>query len=157
MITSQEKLDYIREWRRKNWPRVYAQMKARAAERPEAVRENNRRWKSRNIEKTRESGRIYSKEYRKRFPAKKVAQETARRFLKEKAMPRWVDRAAIDKVYEEARAMTVATGVRHSVDHIWPLKGKGFTGLHVPWNLQVLPFAENASKRNKSPLEWSRV
>lgn len=156
MITSPEKLAYIKEWRRKNWPRVYALMKERDAKRADVVSENKRRWKSTHVEQTKEAGRIYSREYRKRFPAKHVAQETERRFLKQKAMPRWVDRGEIEKIYEQARGMTQATGVLHSVDHIWPLKGKGFTGLHVPWNLQVLTFSENASKRNKSPMEWRR-
>lgn len=156
MITYPEKLAYIKEWRMKNWPRVYARMKARDRQRIEIVRENKSRWKATHIEKTKSSARIYSREYRKRFPARHAAQETERRFLKEKAMPIWADRSAIEKFYEQARDMTRMTGVRHSVDHIWPLKGKGFTGLHVPWNLQILTFAENASKNNKSPMEWRR-
>lgn len=70
------------------------------------------------------------------------------------ATPPWVDKRAIKAVYEEARRISKETGIRHEVDHIWPIVHESFSGLHVPWNLRVIPSPQNSTKRNTPPLDF---
>lgn len=66
-------------------------------------------------------------------------------------MPPWVDRAVLVGFYEKAARKTKQTGIKHAVDHIWPIKGEGFVGLHVPWNLRVITKSANSAKSNRRP------
>lgn len=52
-------------------------------------------------------------------------------------------------IYWLARDLTIINGEPYEVDHIIPIKGEDICGLHVPWNLQVLPRDLNRAKRNK--------
>lgn len=69
------------------------------------------------------------------------------------ATPRWVDKVAIEAIYEEARETTRRTGVLHHVDHIWPITHPHCCGLHVHWNLRVISATENCSKSNRLPVD----
>lgn len=66
--------------------------------------------------------------------------------------PPWLTEShfkAISNVYSQARDCSTVTGEPYEVDHIVPIRGEGICGLHVPWNLQVLPKYLNAAKSNK--------
>lgn len=82
----------------------------------------------------------------------KVNARTARRYAsKTKATPKWLtadDHWLIEQAYELARLRTKMVGIQFEVDHIAPLRGQLVSGLHVPWNLQVVPSKTNRVKSN---------
>lgn len=74
---------------------------------------------------------------------------SARRTRELNATPWWADADAIYSVYKNCERITRETGVKHHVDHIVPLKGRGICGLHVQWNLRVIEARENIRKGNR--------
>lgn len=131
--------------RAKNKKKFSEQSKARYAKNPEAKKQSVEKWRKNNLSK--------AGEIRNRYRLRKI-----------NAMPNWltpIHMAQIQEFYDIALAKTTQTGIIHHVDHIHPLRGNGFNGLHVPWNLQVLTKKENLHKLNNMPPEdahliWSK-
>ena len=120
----------------------------RYLEHAEEYRERSRVYRSKNKEKEA----LRQTKYLKENPD--IANERAarRRASKINATPSWLsykDNKVIQAFYTEAVRLTKETGIGHSVDHILPLKGGAISGLHVPWNLQILTDSENSKKHNK--------
>lgn len=65
------------------------------------------------------------------------------------ATPPWVNKYVLDQIYIQCNLISKETGLKHHVDHIIPLQGGIVCGLHVPWNLQILPWDWNLSKGNR--------
>ena len=67
------------------------------------------------------------------------------------ATPNWVKLHHLDQMqylYDLRDDATILTGEEHHLDHIVPLNHPDICGLHVPWNLQVLPANLNLKKSN---------
>lgn len=105
----------------------------------------SREWNARNRDRCNSNVSRWAKNN----PAKICAKRAVRRARVIKAMPSWVDRDAMGEIYTAAAHISDMSGRPHHVDHIYPLVHAKFSGLHVPWNLQVLTASENMSKGNR--------
>jgi len=87
-------------------------------------------------------------------PEKVIANALRRSEAKKLRIPRWLTDEhwnQIGALYKEAQRLTRETGIVHHVDHIYPLRGKTCSGLHVPWNMKVMVGIDNLHKANKLP------
>jgi len=94
-------------------------------------------YRDENREVLRERGAAFAKAN----PGKVNANTIKYRTAKLQRTPPWSTKdhfKQIQEVYIEAARLTRETGIPHHVDHIVPLRGKNVSGLHVPWNLQIL-------------------
>jgi hypothetical protein len=117
---------------------------------------NNKKWR-----------KVYEKEWNKNNPDKikakqdkwaknnkhkKAAKEMKRQADKLNATPKWLTKEQLSEIkgfYELAKELQWLSEEPLHVDHIVPLRGKSVCGLHVPWNLQILPKTVNLYKSNK--------
>lgn len=78
-------------------------------------------------------------------------QESGERYILQVVLsaPPWVDRWELYALKHTAAALTVMTGVLHTLDHIVPLNHPLVCGLTVPWNLRIVRWRVNASKGNR--------
>ena len=140
---AEKRVNYFREYnkredvrdRKNDWYLANKeQVVASAATRPpEVLRQYRNAWKENNKTQVR-------------------ADTKARRRKHRLATPKWLSRkqkSELRQIYQIAITMSKTTGEQYVVDHIVPLRSEHVCGLHVPWNLRVIPQQENLLKSNK--------
>jgi hypothetical protein len=138
------------EYRVNNRSKLIAYYKKWKSENNEIRKKCNKEWAEKNIDKDRQS----KSAYKKRNPANNCASAAKRRASKINATPNWLSDIQIMQInwfYSAARMMSETSNIKHHVDHIHPINGADFNGLHVPWNLRVIKSHENESKGNRPP------
>lgn len=124
--------DYNKSWRDSNKDHVKAESKS-------------------YYEGNKEQINLYAKVWRQCNQDRVRYHSAARRALKKQAFPKWLTQnhlLEIEAFYVHAKDCEIISGQKYHVDHIVPLKGETVCGLHVPWNLQLLPSDINLSKHN---------
>lgn len=122
----------VNDWRNRNPQKVGVIRQKWAASNPDKVRQASKNWKRSN-------------------PAKVAKHASHRRAAQDARMPSWLtaaDHLEFDSIYKYCSGLRAA-GLDYHVDHIVPLRGKSVSGLHVPWNLRVIPAVDNMRKGNR--------
>ena len=95
--------------------------------------------------KNSESIAAYMKQYYDRNRGKINARNRKREAAKLQRTPPWLTQQHTDTMKD---FYIMASDLGMEVDHIIPLQGKLVSGLHVPWNLQLLTGEDNRRKSN---------
>ena len=118
-----------RDWQKANPERYQENKKAWDIANADAIKVKQARWRANNPE--------YAAAYRA---------------AKLNATPKWLVREQLLEIqwyYDTAKELQWLSEEPLEVDHIVPLQGDNVSGLHVPWNLQILPKSLNCSKGNR--------
>jgi hypothetical protein len=121
-----------KQWRNANKDKQDAATKAWRESNPERTAAMYRDWAERNRDKV-------NAKWMERYASKK------------NRTPAWLtddEHWMIEQAYDIAAKRKEVLGFDWHVDHIIPLHGKKVSGLHVPWNLQVIPALRNQQKSN---------
>jgi hypothetical protein len=133
------------EWRSQNLDKARANVRKCNKAHPARMRVATDQWRARNPERVKTASEAWNKAH----PAQNNARNSRHRAKKLQATPAWANQFFIDEVYDLAQLRTEATGFQWDVDHIVPLNHKKVCGLHVEFNLRVIPATINQKKGNR--------
>jgi hypothetical protein len=158
-----KKLAQMKAYYKANRDEMIAKSSLYSKQNREACNLHKRKWYSQNkakhrlsvikwTDKNRERVNSYNRNWWKARPDRLTERWGARRARKLLATPKWLTEnhwLEIRAYYQLSNKLFNETGIKHHVDHIIPLRGATVCGLHVPWNLQVIPANDNLRKSNR--------
>lgn len=133
---SEKKVAYRKQYKQRNYAKILLKNKMLYAANKDKYREYHKQYQQKNASTLRPKNAARSMQ--------RIAAKTLR-------TPSWlteIHKWMINEVYDLAARRTKTTGIKWEVDHVVPLRGHLVSGLHVPWNLQVIPMIKNRSKGN---------
>lgn len=146
-----------RQYRRTNSAIIKVKKKERYKINAEAIKAMRKEYRKTN----KEAVKISKQKYYKTNLGKCVARAAKYKATKRKATPKWLTVQQVKEIenfYMLANKLQKIHGIPFDVDHIVPIKAKNpitgehvACGLHVPWNLQVLP--ANINRANGAKLK----
>lgn len=138
-------LKYMKDYHWKNRDKILSRKKIYREENSEKIFE----YRKENSASSKE----YQSEYYLRNKGKFQYKSALRRSNRLKATPPWLtpeQKALVENLYKFRANVSGVVGREYHVDHIVPLQSEVVCGLHVPWNLQVIPAKDNLSKSNST-------
>jgi len=150
------------KWHKENIDQERERLRKYREENPDRVRANYLRWRdaepnrekeynAKRYAENKEAKLALNKKWAEKHPERLAAVKAKYRASKLQRTPEWLTQEHHDQIvakYAERDRLNKETGIEHHVDHILPLQGENVSGLHVPWNLQVITATENHQKSN---------
>jgi len=112
----------------------------------------NRRLREQESPEQKETRLEMSRSWFKKNKHMRSVYEAEYQHSKLQRTPKWLNEEdfwMIKEIYSLAALRSKVFGFLWHVDHIIPVRGKKVSGLHVPSNLQVIPWIDNVKKHNK--------
>lgn len=154
---------YNKEWYIRNKKLTIDRAYQWAKDNPNSRKTIRNKWRNNNLKlarsieaasskKRRKAISEYQRQYRIDNPGLSASYCAKRRAALLQRTPKWLTESHYNEIaefYIIAKELQWLSETPLHIDHIVPLRGKHVSGLHVPWNLQILPRSDNCHKSNK--------